>query len=130
MSRHRILIVDDDDTNILLLENLLEDDFALETAKNGREAIEKANRFVPDVVLLDVMMPVMNGYEACRKLRRDTRFGTIPIFMISAKTSTEDRQLGFDAGATAYVGKPADLFDLLADIERHLSAQPGQQRAH
>lgn len=114
--RSKILVVDDNDTNLLIVTEILGDEFELRTATSGREALEVAAEFCPDVVLLDVMMPGLDGYATCRLLRaQDEGVGT-RIVMVSAKAMPSERQTGFDAGADDYLTKPFDDAELLAMI--------------
>ncbi|WDD98854.1 response regulator [Thalassomonas actiniarum] len=118
MSNYKILIVDDEELNIELMTDTLEDDdYQIETASNGVEAIEKFKACKPDMVLLDVMMPVMNGYDACaaiRELEGDT--DEVPIIFISAKASLEDKISGYKVGGNEYITKPFDNSELLLKI--------------
>jgi CheY-like chemotaxis protein/signal transduction histidine kinase/CHASE3 domain sensor protein len=107
----RILLVDDDIRNIFSLSSALEHKgMAVEIARNGFEAIEKLDQ-VPDIdlVLMDVMMPGMDGLEATRRIRTDARFGSLPIIAITAKAMTDDQELCLAAGSTDYLAKPIDL---------------------
>jgi CheY-like chemotaxis protein len=107
----RILLVDDDVRNIFALTSALEQKGAtVEIGRNGVEAIEKLNA-VPeiDLVLMDVMMPVMDGLEATRRIRADGRFGRLPIIAITAKAMKDDQEQCLAAGANDYLAKPIDL---------------------
>lgn len=112
----RVLVVDDHPANVEILEILLADEFRLETAGTGAEALEKAERFNPDVVLLDVMMPGMNGYETCRMLRQMIAGRNCTIIMVSARAMNSEREEGIRAGADEYVTKPFDVDHLLRRI--------------
>ncbi|WDE11600.1 response regulator [Thalassomonas haliotis] len=119
MSNYKILIVDDEELNIELMTDTLEDDdYQIETASNGIEAIEKFKTFKPDMILLDVMMPVMNGYDACSAIRdlEDNTDNEVPIIFISAKASLEDKVLGYKVGGNEYITKPFDNSELLLKI--------------
>ena len=114
--QHKILAVDDNPTNILLYEELLEDDYVLETAESGEEAIEVVGRFNPDLILLDIMMPGIDGYEVARKLREDPGNEGIKIILVSARNQTTDRLVGYESGADDYLTKPFDEQELRAKL--------------
>ena len=114
---NKILIVDDDPFNLDLLEQeLTEHDYAIERANDGEEALKKVESFLPDVILLDYMMPKMNGIEAVKRLKQDERYKGIPVILLTAKGSQEDKARGLDAGADDYVVKPFDSVELLARV--------------
>ena len=105
----RVLVVDDVDANVKLLEaRLTADYFEVRTARSGREALEICANERADVVLLDVMMPGMDGFEVCRKLKADTRTQHIPVIMVTALDQPADRVRGFEAGADNFLTKPVD----------------------
>jgi class 3 adenylate cyclase len=113
----KILIVDDEPFNLDLLEQELADyDYTIERAGDGAEALEKIPLFLPDVILLDYMMPGMNGLEVLEHLRKDERHKSIPVILLTAKATQEDKVRGLDAGADDYVTKPFDAFELLARV--------------
>lgn len=117
----RILIVDDEPFNLDLLEQEFMDyDYLIERAVNGVEALEKADSFQPDVILLDFMMPKMNGLEVVKRLRANERQSGIPVILLTAKATQEDKVAGLDAGADDYVTKPFDSFELLARVRAML----------
>ncbi|HTM10131.1 MAG TPA: response regulator [Verrucomicrobiae bacterium] len=114
---NKILIVDDEPFNLDLLEQELADhDYLIERASDGVEALAKVESFAPDVVLLDYMMPNMNGIETVKRLREDERFRSLPVILVTAKGSQDDKVRGLDAGADDYVVKPFDSFELLARV--------------
>jgi adenylate cyclase len=114
---NKILIVDDEPFNLDLLEQeLQEQDYQIERASDGVEALEKIPSFLPDVILLDYMMPKMNGLEVLRRLRADESHKAIPVILLTAKATQEDKVKGLDAGADDYVTKPFDAFELLARV--------------
>ena len=113
----KILIVDDEPFNLDFLEQELgEYDYAIERAGDGVEALEKTQSFAPDVILLDYMMPRMNGLEVVKQLRATPEHQGIPVILLTAKASQEDKVAGLDAGADDYVTKPFDSFELLARV--------------
>ncbi|MDR1727774.1 MAG: diguanylate cyclase [Acidobacteriota bacterium] len=119
----RILVVDDEPINIQVLKNLLSiRDYSVTTAYNGAEALDLfAQGAEFDIILLDVMMPKMSGYEVCRRLREDYSLFELPILMLTAKNQVQDVVLGFQSGANDYVQKPFDKDELLARVRTLLS---------
>ena len=114
---NKILIVDDEPFNLDLLEQELEDqNYTIERANDGAEALDKVPVFQPDLILLDYMMPKMNGLEVLRRLREDALYKSIPVILLTAKATQEDKVRGLDAGADDYVIKPFDSFQLLARV--------------
>ena len=117
-----ILIVDDVPDNLRLLTGLLKDkwkgEIKLKVALNGEKALTIANKIPrPDVVLLDVMMPGMDGHEVCQHLQSDSATADIPIVFISANVSEKEQQKGIDLGAKAYLTKPIDHNELFRTLE-------------
>jgi sigma-B regulation protein RsbU (phosphoserine phosphatase) len=103
----RILIVDDTPVNIKVLHNLLREDYALSVATSGAGALEIAfSDDRPDLVLLDVMMPEMDGHEVCRRLKADPRTRDVPVIFVTAMSEVEDETMGFELGAVDYITKP------------------------
>ena len=123
-----ILLVDDNPKNIQLLGTLIriEIDCDQAIAMNGREALEQAKAVNPDLILLDVMMPEMDGYEACAKLKADPAMAGIPVIFLTAKTQPEDVVHGFKAGAVDYVSKPFQSAELLARVRTQLKIKEGR----
>jgi class 3 adenylate cyclase len=114
---NKILIVDDEPFNLDLLEQeLMEYSYVIERANDGVEALEKAATFKPDVILLDFMMPRLNGLEVVKRLREDHDHKGIPIILLTAKATQDDKVAGLDAGADDYVTKPFDAVELLARV--------------
>ena len=114
----RVLAVDDDERNLALLTAKLErEGYELETARNGVEALQKATAFNPDLIIMDVMMPQMDGYEALRHLksREETRY--IPVIMLTGRAEIEDKVLGFEVGAEDYINKPYSLQEVSARVK-------------
>lgn len=122
--RKKILCVDDSNV-VLLMEKLIlaKADYELITAGTGREAVEKAKREKPDLILLDVVMPVMDGFEACRHLRNEDDTRNIPIIMVTTRSEASNVEQGFITGCNDYVTKPIDSIELLAKIRSCLGEQ-------
>jgi len=112
----KILIVDDVSVNILMLKNILQKNYTLATASSGEEALRMVSEFRPDLILLDVMMPGIDGYEVCRRIREEKRYRFIKIIMVSAKTMIDDRLKGYRVGADDYITKPFDRKELEAKV--------------
>ena len=113
----KILVADDEPGIRQLLRAFLERaELQVVMAQNGDEAVRLAQEHVPDVVVVDVMMPQMDGYEVCRQLRNDTRTSHVPILMLTSRSAVGDKITGFESGADDYVTKPFDLNELLARI--------------
>ncbi|MCP4753993.1 MAG: PAS domain S-box protein [Proteobacteria bacterium] len=113
----RIMVVDDDPFSVDLLQELFEDEYDMSAASSGEEALSGLHEFEPHIVLLDIMMPGMDGYEVCSKIRADQRYSEVKILLISARTLVKDRIKGYQAGADDYVVKPFDKDELYAKIK-------------
>ncbi|MFK5894015.1 MAG: response regulator [Pseudomonadota bacterium] len=115
-----ILVVDDMPDNIQLLSGILKTRYKVKVATGGEKALKIAQKTPPpDLILLDVMMPEMDGYEVCKVLKNTPQTKEIPIVFITANISSEEQQRGLELGALAYLAKPVDsnkLFEILADI--------------
>ncbi len=122
-SRPLVLIVDDNPTNIDLLVNTLKAAYRLGIAKNGLKALEYAHRHKPDIVLLDIMMPEMNGYQVCTRLKANPETASIPIIFITAMSETVNKTRGFELGAVDYITKPFHAAEVKARIRTHLSLE-------
>ncbi len=123
--RPKILIVDDDLDTLKLVGLLLQrQGYEVTAAHNGVKALLKAKQEQPDLILLDVMMPDMDGYEVAKRLRADASTANIPILMFTAKSQVDDKLSGFEAGADDYITKPAHPAELLARVKRLLSRPP------
>jgi len=117
----RILVIDDLPENVFMLQDRLEHEgYEVLTAYNGKSGIEKATDEMPDLILLDVMMPDINGFEVCKTLVNDDRTSGIPIILVTAKTNAEDTKEGLDAGAYDYIKKPINKIELLARVKSAL----------
>ena len=116
--KKKILVVDDEEDILHFLELVLsEKGYQVSTASGGQEALTKAQLERPDLVLLDIMMPQMDGWEVLKLLRVDEETADIPVAMLSARTEAKDRVQGLQEGAIDYICKPFSLQDLLAKIE-------------
>ena len=116
-----ILVVDDDKTNRNLLSIILKKaGYRVIEAEDGQDAIKKSLDTPVDLVLLDIMMPNMDGYETCRRMKEDSRTRDIPVIFLSAKTETRDKVMGLDSGGADYVTKPFDKGEVLARVRSQL----------
>ena len=120
-TRPLILAVDDEATNLQLLRQILQDHYRLLFAKDGARALELARQEQPDLVLLDVMMPGMSGYEVCAALKANPASASVRLFFVPALTETDDDVEGFDAGAVDYITKPVSPPVVRARVRTHLS---------
>ncbi|MCE0484518.1 MAG: response regulator [Methylacidiphilales bacterium] len=121
-AENRILIVDDTPANIqTLTATLKEKGYQISVALNGKQALEVLTRVVPDLILLDVMMPEMDGFETCQRIKASEKWSQIPIIFLTAKTETDDIVRGFELGAVDYVAKPFNAHELLARVHTHLT---------
>jgi len=116
-----ILAVDDEASNLQLLRQILQDRYRLLFAKDGARALELANQEKPDLILLDVMMPGMTGYQTCRALKADAATAGIPVIFVTALSDAGDEVDGFDAGAVDYITKPVSPPIVRARVRNHLS---------
>ncbi len=116
-----ILIVDDDATNLRLLGNILKkENYQISLARSGHEALTMTANFVPDLILLDILMPDMNGIEVCKQIKNSPETREVPIIFLTAKTRIEDFVKGFKVGAADYVTKPFNSSELLARVTTQL----------
>jgi len=122
-SRPLVLIVDDNATNLDLLVDTLKADYRLGIAKNGLNALAYAVKHKPGLVLLDIMMPEMDGYEVCTRLKADPETAAIPIIFITAMSETVNKTRGFELGAVDYITKPFHAAEVKARIRTHLSLE-------
>ena len=114
----RILVVDDEVESVKLIGLMLQRrGYEIIAARSGAQALEKAQADKPDLIILDVMMPDMDGYEVCRRLRADPATASMPIIMFTAKTMVDDKVAGFQAGADDYLTKPVHPEELASRIE-------------
>ncbi len=124
----RILIVDDVPENIRVLINALEPDYKLSAATNGKDALELATSDnPPDLILLDIMMPLMDGYEVCRKLKSEEKSAAIPIIFLTAKNDVMDETIALEIGAVDYITKPFRLGVVKARVKSQLERKQAEE---
>ena len=119
----RILVVDDDSEMVHMVDLMLRDDFEVTTASNGMEAIERMVDYEPDLMLLDIMMPKMNGYQLLQSVRRNAYFQNLPVVVLSAKSSAKDKEYAARLGATDFLAKPYNVENLLQVLKTIVTAQ-------
>ena len=118
---HHVLIVDDSPTEVHVLRTLLEEQgYRTTVATTGADGIDKAKETKPDVIVMDVVMPGMNGFQATRQLTRDPETAAIPVILVSVKSMPSDEAWGLRQGACAYLTKPYTREVLLDTLRRHL----------
>lgn len=121
MQKHKILVVDDSKDNVIILRERLENEgFEISTAYSGEEAIKKTLTEIPDLILLDVMMPEMSGFEVCKRISGNEKTREIPIILLTALVEPKDIKEGFQAGAYDYIKKPFNKVELIARINSAL----------
>jgi putative two-component system response regulator len=121
--RTTILVVDDTPANLSLLANLLNDSYRVQLATSGAKALEIAQRQPPDLIVLDVMMPEMDGYEVCRRLKADPRTRDVPVLFLTALTRPEDESRGFEVGGADFIHKPFNPITVRARVATQLQAK-------
>lgn len=127
-SNSRILIVDDIQENIKLLGSLLtSEEYHINVARNGEEALRSVKKAKPDLILLDIMMPVMDGFETCKALKNDPEFCDIPVIFLTAINEVENIVQGFELGAADYLTKPVNHSELKARVKTHLELKKSKE---
>ena len=124
-----IMVVDDEDDIVRLTSTIFElYNHKTTRAGSGNECLEKLNAgIVPDIILLDLMMPGISGYEICRMIKADQRFNKIPVIIFSAKTGKDDIAQAYALGADGYITKPFDPLELVKQLEMHVKAATGNE---
>ncbi|MDD3593964.1 MAG: response regulator [Candidatus Gastranaerophilales bacterium] len=121
MSRKTVLIADDEADIVETMQFMLEaEGFNTLVAYNGEEALMYAKENIPDLILLDVMMPKMNGYKVSRLLKFDSKYKNIPILMLTARSQEEDKLIGEETGADEYITKPFEITAVIDKIKQYL----------
>lgn len=120
VEKNRVLIVDDEYPNRLLLRAILEQDYLVEEAVSGEEAISKTGTFKPDLILMDIIMSGMSGLEATERITRDPRYSDIPVIIVTSKSDPWDIRAGLESGAVDYLRKPFSEVELKARVASSL----------
>ncbi|HKY92651.1 MAG TPA: response regulator [Nevskiaceae bacterium] len=123
-----VLVVDDQAMNLAICEAILSDRYEIECAGSGAQALEKVAARAPDLIMLDVMMPEMDGYEVCRRLKADPSTARIPVIFLTGKHEIEDEIQGFALGCVDYIGKPFNAALVLARLDVHLKLAQREKR--
>lgn len=127
IARGRILVVDDEPINLQIMRHILKEHCNAAYANNGSKAIELAEKIKPDLILLDVMMPEMDGFEVCSLLKKNPETAEIPVIFLTAKVETEDLLRGFTLGAVDYITKPFRKEELLARVKTHIRLRQAEE---
>jgi DNA-binding response OmpR family regulator len=117
MKKSRVLVVDDEKLNVEMLEGILSEKYEVVTAHDGNEALLKVEKANPDLIILDIMMPGMDGYEVCRMLKHNKKTLHIPVVMVTALTEKTDKIKAIEAGADDFLSKPVDVDELNARVK-------------
>jgi DNA-binding response OmpR family regulator len=121
MGQKKILVVDDEVDLVETIRFPLESEgFTVLVSYNGEDALNQARTENPDLILLDIMLPKLDGYKVCRLLKFDERYRNIPILMLTAKTQEKDKTIGMETGADEYITKPFDMDELLEKVKAYL----------
>ena len=124
-TRARVLVVDDEADLVRILQFGLQSmGYQVETASDGQEGLKKAREMKPDIILLDLMLPKLDGYKVCRLLKFDERYKNIPIIILSARTQEGDQSLAMEMGANRFITKPYEFTDILSHMEALLKSVP------
>jgi putative two-component system response regulator len=123
-----VLIADDNKNNIALLEKALKNEYRLGIAQNGLEAVDYAEKHHPDLILLDIMMPEMDGFEVCLKLKAGLKTKEIPLIFLSAIDEPSNKTRGFKLGAVDYITKPFHLMEVKSRVQTHLTLKEARER--
>ena len=122
MQTKKILVVDDEVDLVETIRFPLEmEGFHVLVSYNGEDALNQARKENPDLILLDIMLPKLDGYKVCRLLKFDERYKHIPILMLTAKTQVKDKQTGMETGADEYITKPFDIDQLMEKVKAYLN---------
>lgn len=127
MEKNKILIVDDQPNNLKVISSILSKKYKLYVANSGEKALKILDVELPDLILLDIMMPGMNGYEVCDHLKNDNRTKDIPIIFLTAKSETDDIVHGFEKGAVDYITKPFKIKEVEVRINNHIRMENAKQ---
>src|ERR1019366_1027510 len=116
----KILVVDDAPENLMVMESILSNDYSLKLFNDSSKALEDAFANPPDLILLDVMMPKIDGYEICRRLKANPKLSDVPVIFITSKTDIEDEERGFSVGASDFIHKPISAPIVTARVKTHI----------
>lgn len=126
--RPLVIVVDDNQDNLAILVDILSASYQIKVANNGPRALQLAEDFRPDLILLDIMMPVMSGFEVCAYLKADVELAKIPVIFISAAGDIDNKIEAFRLGGVDYINKPFQVAELEARVQTHISLHRLQQK--
>ena len=121
LSKCTVLVVDDTEANIDILVAALDSEYEVSVAMDGESALEAVNTDPPDLILLDIMMPGIDGYEVCRRLKSEPKTSGISIVFITSMSEVQNKTKGFELGAVDYITKPFEVMEVKARVKTHLS---------
>ena len=121
MPKKHIMVVDDNPNNLLLILRVLEEPYRVSCIESAKDCLKALSKDTPDLILMDVCMPEMNGYQCCQHIKQEPQFSHIPVLFLSGQTQIEDKLKGYEAGGADYLTKPCDIKEVLAKIEQNLS---------
>jgi putative two-component system response regulator len=116
----KILVVDDAPENLMVIESILSKDYSLKLISDAKEALDYAIANPPDLILLDVMMPDIDGFELCRRLKAKPKLANVPVIFITSQTDVENEELGFSVGASDFIHKPISAPIVAARVRTHI----------
>ena len=119
-ARPTVMVVDDTDINLMIMESILAEEYSVKLFNQAKVALDYAIVNPPDLILLDIMMPDMDGFETCRRLKGNAKLADVPVIFITAKNEDEYEELGFSVGASDFIHKPVNAPILLARVKTHL----------
>lgn len=118
--RPKILVVDDAPENLMIMESILSKDYSLKLINDSKQALDYAIANPPDLILLDVMMPDIDGFELCRRLKAKPKLINVPVIFITSQTDVENEELGFSVGASDFIHKPISAPIVAARVKTHI----------
>jgi putative two-component system response regulator len=118
--RPTVMVVDDADEMLMIMESILAKEYSLKLFNNPKEALDYASSNPPDLILLDVMMPEIDGFETCRRLKANARLRDIPVIFLTSKDEDEYEEMGFSVGASDFIHKPINAPLVVARVKTHL----------
>ena len=118
--KNSVLVVDDENSNLEVLISILAPEYTVYMTKSGSAAIEMANKYLPDIILLDILMPDMNGFDVLAALKASDKTRNIPVVIITGLDSIEDEEKGFDLGAVDFIHKPFNVKTVKAKVQKRL----------
>jgi CheY-like chemotaxis protein len=124
---YRLLIVDDAEENLEILKNALQNDYRISIAKDGSNALKLLEVMVPDLILLDINMPILDGFETLREIKQIDKLRDVPVIFVTGETSIRDKAAGFQAGAVDYITKPFELLEVRLRIRTHLELSKSRE---